>query len=132
MLARADQSRGGTFNTVSQPGHATMASLLSAARRVTGSDAELVWTPPEAIAAAGIEAWTELPIWLPPTGEAAGLHAGDVSRAQAAGLRCRPVDETVADTWRWLQAKGDPEPRPGRPAPGLDPVKEERLLATLA
>jgi nucleoside-diphosphate-sugar epimerase len=131
MLDCAEKGRGGAFNAVSPPGHATMASLLMAARRVTGSDAQLVWVPPEAIAAAGIEAWTELPIWLPPAGEAAGLHAGDVSRALAAGLRCRPVDETVADTWRWLQADGDPTPPPGRPAPGLDPVKEEQVLAAL-
>ncbi len=132
LLECAGQGLGGAFNVVSPPGHATMASLLTAARRVTGSDAQLVWVSPEAISAAGIEAWTELPIWLPPDGEAAGLHAGDVSRALAAGLRCRPVEETVADTWRWLQAEGDPEPLPGRPAPGLDPAKEAGLLATLA
>jgi 2'-hydroxyisoflavone reductase len=132
MLDCAEQGRGGAFNAVSAPGHATMASLLLAARQVTGSDAQLVWVPPEAIAAAGIEAWTELPIWLPPTGEPAGMHAGDVSRALAAGLRCRPVAQTVADTWQWLEAEGDPEPLPGRPAPGLDPAKEEQVLATLA
>ncbi len=131
MLGCAEQGRGGAFNAVSLPGHATMASLLTEARRVTGSHADLVWVSPEVISAAGIEAWTELPIWLPPTGEAAGLHAGDVSRALAAGLRCRPVEETVADTWRWLQAEGDPEPLPGRPAPGLDPAREEQVLATL-
>ncbi len=38
------------------------------------------------------------------------MHAGEVSRALAAGLRCRPVEQTVADTWRWLQDEGDPEP----------------------
>jgi nucleoside-diphosphate-sugar epimerase len=131
LLDCAEQGRGGAFNAVSPPGHATMASLLLAAAEVTGSGAQLVWASPEAIAAAGIEAWTELPIWLPPTGESAGLHAGDVSRARAAGLRCRPVAQTVADTWQWLQAEGDPQPPPGRPAPGLDPVKEEQVLATL-
>jgi nucleoside-diphosphate-sugar epimerase len=132
MLDCAEQGRGGAFNVVSPPGHATMASLLLAATQVTGTGAQLVWVSPEAIAAAGIEAWTELPIWLPPTGEAAGLHAGDVSRALAAGLRCRPAAQTVADTWQWLEAEGDPQPPPGRPAPGLDPAKEEQLLATLA
>jgi nucleoside-diphosphate-sugar epimerase len=131
LLASADRGRGGVFNTVSPPGHTTMGALLAAARRAVGSDAELVWTPPEAILAAGIEPWTELPIWLPPDGEEAGMHAGNVTRALAAGLRCRPVDETVADTWRWLLAEGDPQPLPGPPVLGLDPVKEQRVLATL-
>src|ERR1017187_10545908 len=89
-----------------------------AAREVTGQRANLVWVPPEVIEAAGIEPWTELPVWVPPTGEYAGLHNGDVSAAYAAGLRCRPVAQTIADTWRWLQAEGYPPERPGRPANG--------------
>ena len=55
--------------------------------------------------------WTELPIWLPPTGEFAGLHDGVVSAAYSAGLTCRPVAETVADTWAWLQGEGLPAQR---------------------
>jgi 2'-hydroxyisoflavone reductase len=125
MLSAADRGLGGTFNTVSQPGHATMAGLLGAAVSVTGSSARLVWTAPEVIEAAGIEAWTELPIWLPPTGEAAGMHDGNVAAAYAAGLACRPVAETIEATWQWIQAEGYPPPRPGT---GLDPAKERQVL----
>ena len=132
LLTAADRGLGGAFNTVSKPGHATMASLLEAARKVTGNRANLVWVPPEVIEAAGIEPWTELPVWVPPTGEYTGLHNGDVSAAYAAGLRCRPVAETVADTWRWLQAEGYPAERPGRPSNGLDPERERQVLASLA
>jgi len=131
MLSAAERGIGGAFNTVSRPGHATMASLLGAARAVTGSDATLCWVPPEVIEAAGIEPWTELPIWLPPDGEYAGMHDGDVSAAYATGLTCRPVEETIADTWRWLHAEGDPPPRPGGPAHGLNPDTERRVLASL-
>jgi 2'-hydroxyisoflavone reductase len=131
MLTAADAGVGGAVNTVSKPGQATMGSLLEAAREATGSAARLVWAAPEVIEAAGIEPWTELPVWLPPDSEAAGLHSGDVSRAYATGLRCRPVSETVADTWAWLQAEGDPAMAPGRPAPGLDPERERDVLASL-
>ncbi|MGH3447998.1 MAG: hypothetical protein ACRDP4_10290 [Nocardioidaceae bacterium] len=75
----------GAFNAVSRPGHATMQGLLASCVEVTGSDAELVWTSPETIEAAGVAAWTQLPIWVPPTGELAGLHDSDVSAAAAAG-----------------------------------------------
>jgi len=132
LLTAADRGLSGAFNTVSKPGHATMETLLTAARQVTGARATLVWVPPEVIEAAGIEPWTQLPVWLPPTGEAAGLHDGDVSAVYAAGLVCRPVAETVADTWRWLQAEGYPAERPGRPAHGLDPERERQVLASLA
>ena len=108
-----------------------MADLLQTAVEVTGSSARLVWTPPEVIEAAGISPWTELPVWVPPGSELAGLHTGDVTAAYAAGLVCRPVRETVADTWAWLQAEGDP-PDPARPGrPGLDPEREREVLARL-
>ena len=131
LLHAADAAISGVFNTVSQPGHATMASLLEAARDVTGSRATLVWVPPEAIEAAGIQPWIELPVWVPPDGEDASVHDIDVSAVYAAGLTCRPVRETVADTWRWLQDEGDPPSRSGRPAHGLDPDTERRVLASL-
>jgi hypothetical protein len=35
MLRAADDGVGGIFNTVSRPGHATMASLLGAAKAAT-------------------------------------------------------------------------------------------------
>lgn len=120
---------GGAFNVVSPPGFVTMRELLETCVRVTGSDAELRWTSEEAILAAGVQPWTDLPIWLP--GENHGfMHGGDVSRAVAAGLRCRPVEETVADTWAWLRSIGGRAPvRPDRPAVGLDPDVEAALLS---
>jgi nucleoside-diphosphate-sugar epimerase len=129
MLSAADRGLGGAYNAVSRPGQATMASLLGAARDATGSRASLVWVSPEVIKAAGIEPWTELPIWAPPDGELASLHDGNVSAAYAAGLACRPVEQTVADTWRWLQQEGYPPP--GRLEHGLSPDKERRVLASL-
>lgn len=130
MLDCAAAGTVGAFNAVSPPGYTTIGALLAACRDVTGSTAELVWVPAPEVLAAGIEPWTQLPIWVPPDGEYASLHDADTSRAAAAGLRCRPMAETVADTWAWLQQAGDPEPPAGRPAPGLDPAVEERVLAT--
>jgi nucleoside-diphosphate-sugar epimerase len=130
MLDATAAGVGGAFNVVSEPGHTTMGELLDTCVQVTGSDARLRWTDPAVILDAGVAPWTELPIWLPPTSEYQFLHAGNVSRAIAAGLRCRPVTETVADTWAWLQRLGGVAPlRPDLPAPGLDPDVEARILA---
>ncbi|MBE1455983.1 nucleoside-diphosphate-sugar epimerase [Nocardiopsis terrae] len=128
-LDAAEKGLGGPFNTVSPVGHTTMAGLLEACREATGSDAEFRWTSPEVIEEAGIAPWRELPVWLPP-GELHGtLHQGNVDRALATGLRCRPVAETVADTWDWLRAVGGGAPqRPDRPRVGLDPGTEARVL----
>ncbi|GIF13477.1 NAD-dependent epimerase/dehydratase family protein [Actinoplanes teichomyceticus] len=116
-------------NVVSEPGHTTMGELLETANRVTGGHARLCWTDPQQIVAAGVQPWTDLPIWFPPGEVHDFMHRADVSRALAAGLRCRPVAETVADTWAWLTSLPGAAPqRADRPTVGLDPAVEETLL----
>lgn len=119
-------ARSGPYDVVSEPGHCTMLDLLAACIEVTGSDAELVWVDEATLAAAGAQPWTQLPCWVPESGELAGFLASDTGKARSAGLTCRPVEQTVADTWAWVQRAGVPRGRPGM-EPGL-PVEVERLL----
>ncbi|WP_234542086.1 NAD-dependent epimerase/dehydratase family protein [Streptomyces shenzhenensis] len=126
-LGAVEQKLSGPYNLVSPPGHTTMGRLLEACRRSTGSDAELRWTGAEVVLGAGIEPWTQLPVWVPADSELHdGVHGLDVSRAVATGLRCRPVEETVADTWEWLRGLGGAAPV--RPGIGLDPDVEAGVL----
>lgn len=127
MLDAGSRGVTGAFNTVSPPGHTTMGALLDEAARVTGGSAELVWLTPEQVEEAEVAPWTELPIWAPPTGEIAPLHDGNVAAALGEGLACRPMEETVADTWAWLEAEGSPDGT--RPDTGYDAAAEARMLA---
>ena len=131
VLDAASAGVGGPLNVVSRPGHATMGSLLAACVAATGvGDARLRWVDPATVLAAGIEPWTELPIWIPPGHEYSGMHAADVRRAHAAGLQCRPLQQTVADTWQWLQSPdGALPPRADRPPPGITREREREALA---
>ena len=131
VLDAASAGIGGPLNVVSRPGHATMGSLLQACVAVTGAgDVRLRWVDPATVLAAGIEPWTELPIWIPPGHEYSGMHAADVERAYAAGLRCRPLEQTVADTWGWLKSLDGPPPlRADRPPLGLTRERERQVLA---
>lgn len=129
LLDAAEAGLSGPYNLVSPPGHTTMGELLDTCVRVTGSDAELRWAGPEAVLGAGIEPWSGLPIWIPPGEGYDAMHAADVSRALAAGLRCRPVTETVADTWAWLRGLGGVAPqRADRPPLGVTPEQEAKAL----
>jgi 2'-hydroxyisoflavone reductase len=124
----------GPFNVVSRRGHATMGSLLDACHSIAGApDAALTWVASRTILDAGIEPWTELPIWLPADHEYAAMHDSDVERAHAAGLRCRPVHDTVSDTWRWLSARSAPPPLCAAAQPaGLAPEREREVLRACA
>ena len=120
----------GTFNTVSEPGHTTIGALLDEARTVTRVDAELVWLDPATVEAAGVAA----------VDRAADLGAADrrarrpalarhLPPRRRAGLRCRPMPETVADTWAWLQREGLPERPTNRGGGPMDAAAEARLWA---
>ncbi len=122
LLDAASAGLGGTYNAVSRPGHTTMGELLAACREATGGQARLRWLPPDAVLATGVQPWSELPIWIPDGSPVRGLHETSADRAHAAGLRCRPVTETVADTWAWLRPAAHYGPA------GLDPHREAELL----
>ena len=62
----------------------------------------------------------ELPLWLKAHGKFARLHEADVSRALAAGLRFRPLRETMRDTLGQATLTDEA---------GLRPERERELLA---
>jgi len=123
-------ARSGPVNTVSPAGTATTGAVIDAVVAATGAAADPVWVDPDFLVRHGVERWTELPIWIPESDEAYALHDGDVSLAQRWGLRIRPIEETVRDTWAWVHevdASGTaPDDRPGV---GLAPEREAELLS---
>jgi nucleoside-diphosphate-sugar epimerase len=125
MLELAERRVAGTFNGTAPIGQTTMGEVLGAA-----GDAQLEWIPDDKLEAVGVEPWTELPLWLPE--RFAGTWKVGTERAQAAGLRCRPVSETVADVAAWLAGGGEAElgdwNADVRPAP-MAPERERELLA---
>ncbi|MFB6850540.1 NAD-dependent epimerase/dehydratase family protein [Streptomyces sp. NPDC056373] len=131
ILGAVEQELSGPYSLISPQGHATMGTFLDACARVTCGAAELRWTEPGVVLEAGIEPWTQLPVWVPPGSDLHdALHSADVSRAVGTGLVCRPVEETVADTWNWLCDIGGVAPqRPDRTRKGLDPEVEAKVLA---
>ncbi|MFD4632744.1 NAD-dependent epimerase/dehydratase family protein [Streptomyces sp. NPDC058284] len=120
----------GAYNLVSPMGRTTMGELLDACLEVAGApDASLRWTDPQVVLGAGIEQWMELPVWLAPGELHDTMHRTSSEKAVAAGLRSRPVAETVRDTWEWLRSIGGSAPqRPDRPVVGLAPEKEAKAL----
>jgi 2'-hydroxyisoflavone reductase len=119
----------GPVDVTSPSGHATTGTLLQACVDVTGSGAELVWVDEATLVAADVAPWTELPCWVPETAEFAGFMESDTALAHRLGLRCRPVHDTVADTWEWLRDEDRVDGPPSRTRLGLPEDKERVLLA---
>ncbi|MEV0584543.1 NAD-dependent epimerase/dehydratase family protein [Nonomuraea sp. NPDC050310] len=133
MLTCAENGTHGAFTVTGPPGETTVGALLRAMHEACGSSAELVWAPIPWLLERGLPLGMELGLCFPGEAYPAGMHDADVSAAVAAGLSIRPLAETIDATWAWLQAEGDPAPRPDAPSPDswLDLSLERRLLAEL-
>ena len=136
LLDLAEERRPGTFNATGPAERLTFAELLDRINRAAGSRSVLVPVAEDRLAGAGVEPWDELPLWLdlPRNPGYRGFLAADISRALAAGLSLRPLEDTVADTLAWLSARdGVPAKESGVPirSPGLTPEREQALLDEL-
>lgn len=131
LLDGATAGTTGAYNLVCPTSTAvTTERLLTACVAATGDRARLVWVDPDLVLRAGVREWEDLPGWMAPDSEGAGMHDCDVSAAVAAGLTCRTIEETVADTWAWLAAI-PPAQRPPRgagvPRRGLTAEQEQAI-----
>lgn len=130
-LDAVDGGLAGPYNVVGPRACTTYGDFLTACVTATGSPAELVWVDDAFLVDNEVGYWAELPLWVPAGDPAvAGIWDIDISRAEAAGLRCRPVGETVADTWEWLAADDGRMRRQYRPVRphGLTEERERELL----
>ncbi|MFJ6752225.1 NAD-dependent epimerase/dehydratase family protein [Streptomyces sp. NPDC091266] len=123
-LDQAADSATGAFN-VAHPEGVTFDGFLTGCLEVTGGAGHPVWESAGRLMQHDVKQWTELPMWRTHT----GVWAVDSSKAVAAGLRCRPLGETISDTWAWLRADGRPVAHPRWAKHGIDPEKEEKILA---
>jgi len=110
------RDQGGVFNAT-RPG-VSWAELFESALAVTGSDAEPIWIPAEFLQHQEVGEWMELPMWLADP-EWVGMNQADVSRAVAAGLAFRPVEETVRGTLDEADTTDDA---------GMKPERERELI----
>ena len=121
LVELAEHGPGGVFNATGPALPLTLGELLERAIAAVGSDARLVWTDEQRILDADVQPWMELPLWVPGD-DWAGFQRADIGRALAAGLRFRPVEETVRDTLAWSREAGQQRPT-------LTREKERAILA---
>ncbi|MCC6506269.1 MAG: epimerase [Aquimonas sp.] len=116
----------GTFNATGPNYEMSMAAMLHGIRACTTAGATLRWLPSDFLSAQRVQPWSDMPVWVPGTGESAGFARVSNARAIAQGLRFRRFVETVADTLSWF-AEQPPERQASLRA-GLPAAREQALL----
>jgi 2'-hydroxyisoflavone reductase len=98
---------------------ATIASSLRVRPTIT-------WVPTQFLESQHIEAWGDMPVWVPAGGDSSGFASRSIQRALRAGLTFRPLATTSVDTLAWFWSQ--PDARQAKLKAGLTPDRENDAL----
>ena len=117
----------GTFNATG-PDHAlSMKEMLTGIAAAIHADPKLVWVSTDFLESQKVEAWSDMPVWVPGQGDSAGFARRSIAKALAAGLTFRPLAMTASDTLAWF--KEQPAERQAKLKAGLSSAREEEVLS---
>jgi 2'-hydroxyisoflavone reductase len=130
MVRALEAGTTGTFHAVGPATPLPFGTLLEACARVAAArgapPSTVTWIDEATLLAAQVAPWTELPLWIPEDAEGMrGMMKADVTKAVAAGLTFRPLDETIAATLDWDATRPADAPR----VAGLAAAREAEVLA---
>jgi 2'-hydroxyisoflavone reductase len=121
-----DKTRG-VFNALGPDKLLTMGRTLAACKEAARSDATFTWADAEFLEKQSVHAWSDMPAWVPSSGETAGFAKVSNARAIAAGLAFHPITDTAKATLDWFRTL--PEDRRSKMRAGLTPERESKVLA---
>lgn len=125
VLRLVEGDVAGTFSVVTPPGRHTLHELLTTAAGAAGADTAVTSVDDAFVREHGLVGTEDADPFPLITPDEPNVHRFDTSRAQAAGLACRPLADTVRDTLAWDDARGAPWPM----QVGLPSEREAELLA---
>jgi 2'-hydroxyisoflavone reductase len=96
VLDMAEGRRGGAYNVTGPERPLAMGDLLEGCIAATGSDARLTWVPDDFLQEREVAPFRDLPHWMPGVDDDVS-----VGTAVGAGLRFRPLSETVRRVLAW-------------------------------
>jgi len=127
VIRCCEQRTVGVFNATGPASRFTVRRMLEDTRAAVGGTATFIHVPAAFLEAQQVNAWSDLPVWVPPAGETAGFTQRSIARALAAGLTFRPFADTVKETLAFYN--GQPEARKAELRAGLAAERERAVLA---
>ncbi len=128
ILQLVERQEVGVYNATGPASTLSMRGLLEACAAATpGAGATFTWASADFLEEHKVRPWSDMPVWIPRSGEAGGLGRVSNARALSAGLTFRPPVETVRATRDWFQTL--PPERQAKLRSGLTPEREREVLA---
>jgi len=127
IIKLIEDGASGIFSATGPDYELTIGAMLETSKQVSGSDAKFHWASVEFLDQHKVAAWSDMPVWIPDNEENRGFSRMNVSKAIKAGLKFRPLADTVRDTINWANTRpADHEWRAG-----LKAEREDELLKLL-
>jgi 2'-hydroxyisoflavone reductase len=126
IIRVAERRSLGVFNATGPAAPLSFTAFLGEVGAGVGAAYRPVWVPASFLAAQKVAPWSDMPVWIPATGEFAGFAKRDISRALKDGLTFRPLAATAADTLAWSRTR--PPERQAKLHAGLAPEREAAVL----
>lgn len=125
-IRMAERGATGVYNATGPATPLTVGGMLEGIKTALASKATFTWVPAKFLEAQKVSPWSDMPVWVPPTGEDGGLGAVSIQHALDKGLTFRPLAETARDTLAWFKAQ--PKARQEKLKAGLMPEREAEVL----
>jgi 2'-hydroxyisoflavone reductase len=126
-IRMAETRTFGTFNATGPEHPLLMKNMLTGIAAAVHADARPIWVPADFLESQKVEAWSDMPVWVPARGDTAGFAKRSIHKALGAGLTFRPLYSTAAETLEWF--KQQPPERQATLKSGLTPVREAEVLS---
>lgn len=96
----------GVFNVPGSDQPLCMKDFLEACSESTGGHPNYRWCDDDFLISEGLAPYFTPPMWTPLKGPMSGMGSVDCGRAHAAGLKTRPLADTLRDTYSWMCGQG--------------------------
>jgi 2'-hydroxyisoflavone reductase len=91
----------GPYNSTNPAGMYTFGDVLGQCRDLLNPDLELTWVPADFLDTQDVQGKGGLPLYAPPGSDWAGVWHTNAEKAAAAGLKARPLADSIRDVHAW-------------------------------
>lgn len=120
-IKMTEEKSSGIYNATGPDYNLSLEDFINSCLYVTGNKSEIVWINENFILDENVAPWSEIPMWV--TAEDQGINNMNVSKAVKAGLKFRPLEETLKDTLAFDNTRKDYILKAG-----LKPERETELI----
>jgi 2'-hydroxyisoflavone reductase len=126
-IRMVEQGETGVYNATGPATPLSVGGMLEGIKDGLHANATFTWVPADFLEKEKVAPWSDMPVWVPPSGEDGGMGAISIKKALEKGLTFRPLGVTARDTVAWFKAR--PAERQAKMGAGLTKEREAEVLA---